>query len=178
MAQKATIFKADLSIADMDRHYYADHALTLALHPSETHARLMLRLVAFALHATENLSFTRGLSAEDEPDIWRKSLTDEIELWIELGLPDERRLRKAAGRAKQVWVYAYGNRGVDVWWEKSAKDFNRIDNLRIFALDDATISALESLIERSMQLSFTMQDGDIWLSNGITQVPISWRVLK
>ncbi len=91
MAQKATIFKADLSIADMDRHYYADHALTLALHPSETPARLMLRLAAFALNATENLSFTRGLSAEDEPDIWQKSLIDEIELWIELGLPDERR---------------------------------------------------------------------------------------
>jgi uncharacterized protein YaeQ len=178
MAQKATIFKADLSIADMDRHYYANHSLTLALHPSETHARLMLRLVAFALNATESLSFTRGLSAEDEPDIWQKSLTDEIELWIELGLPDERRLRKAAGRAKHVRVYAYGSRGVDVWWERAAKEFNRIDNLRVFSVDDATISALEAMIERTMQLSFTVQDGDIWLSNGTIQVPIRWRVLK
>lgn len=178
MAQKATIFKADLSIADMDRHYYADHTLTLALHPSETHARLMLRLVAFALHASADLSFTRGLVADDEPDIWQKSLTDEIDLWIELGLPDERRLRKAAGRAKQVVVYAYGDRGLDVWWTKSTKEFNRIDNLRILAVPDATTSALESLIERTMTLSLTVQDNDIWLSNGITQVPISWRVLK
>lgn len=178
MAQKATIFKADLSVADMDRHYYADHALTLALHPSETHARLMLRLLAFGLNAAENLSFTRGLAADDEPDIWQKSLTDEIERWIELGLPDERRLRKAAGRAKAVVVYAYGDRGLDVWWTKSAKEFNRIDNLRILAVDDATISALESLIERTMTLSLTVQDNDIWLSNGIIQVPISWRVLK
>lgn len=178
MAQKATIFKADLSIADMDRHYYANHALTLALHPSETHARLMLRLVAFALNASEHLSFTRGLSAEDEPDIWQKSLSDEIDLWIELGLPDERRLRKAAGRAKQVLVYAYGSRGLDVWWEKAAKEFNRIENLRVLALDDTTMNALEAMIERTMQLSCTVQDGDIWLSNGATQVPISWRVLK
>lgn len=178
MAQKATIYKADLSIADMDRHYYADHALTLALHPSETHARLMLRLVAYALNASEHLSFTRGLSAEDEPDIWQKSLSDEIELWIELGLPDERRLRKAAGRAKQVLVYAYGSRGQDVWWGKAAKEFNRIENLRVLALDDTTMNALEAMIERTMQLSCTVQDGDIWLSNGVNQVPISWRVLK
>lgn len=178
MAQKATIFKADLSVADMDRHYYADHALTLALHPSETRVRLMLRLVAFALHATENLGFTRGLAADDEPDIWQKSLSDEIELWIELGLPDERRLRKAAGRAKQVVVYAYGNRGVDVWWEKSAKEFNRIDQLRVLAVDDDTLSALESLIERTMQLSVTVQDQDAWFSNGIKNIPIRWRVLK
>ncbi|MHB8920720.1 MAG: YaeQ family protein [Halothiobacillus sp.] len=178
MALKATIFKADIDIADMDRHYYANHALTLALHPSETQARLMLRLLAFALNASESLSFTRGLSADDEPDVWQKSLTDEIDLWIEIGLPDERRLRKASGRSKQVRVYAYGSRGLDVWWDKSAKEFNRLDHLRVFAVDDTTITALEAMAQRNMRLSLTVQDADIWLSDGETNIPIALRALK
>src|SRR6056297_2009370 len=108
MALKATIFKAALNIADMDRHYYGDHQLTLAQHPSETAERLMVRLLAFALNASETLTFTKGISTDDEPDLWQKSLSDDIELWIELGLPNESRLRKACGRAQRVIVYAYG----------------------------------------------------------------------
>ncbi|TAL80942.1 MAG: hypothetical protein EPN77_19160, partial [Candidimonas sp.] len=51
MALKSTIFKAALQIADIDHGYYADHALTLARHPSETDERMMIRLVALALQA-------------------------------------------------------------------------------------------------------------------------------
>ena len=46
MALKATIYKADLQIADMDRHVYGDHALTIARHPSETDERMMARVLA------------------------------------------------------------------------------------------------------------------------------------
>ena len=99
MALSATICKADLNIVDMDRHYYQQHSLTVAQHPSENDERLMIRLLAFALHADEFLSFTKGLSTDDEPDLWQKSLSGEIELWIELGLPSEKRLKKACGRA-------------------------------------------------------------------------------
>src|SRR5680860_958910 len=120
MALKATIFKATLNIADMDRHYYADHQLTLAQHPSENDERMMIRLLAFALNAREGLEFTKGLSTDDEPELWQKSLSDEIELWIELGLPDESRLRKACNRSKQVILYTpYGGTRTSPNWHVS-----------------------------------------------------------
>jgi uncharacterized protein YaeQ len=178
MALKATVYKVDLDISDMDRHYYVSHHMTLALHPSETESRLMLRVLAFALNAQEALQFTRGLSADDEPDIWLKDLTGDIDLWIEVGLPDERRLRKACGRSKQVLVYAYGDRAVPVWWEKSAREFARLDNLRVFAIDDESLAALSGLSERGMHLSVSIQDGDIWVSDGEANVPVIIQVLK
>ena len=118
MALKSTIFKAELSVADIDRGYYGDHALTIARHPSETDERMMVRLLAFALHADDALTFGRGLSSEDEPDLSRRDLTGTIELWIDVGLPDERDLRKACGRSREVHVYAYGGRACALWWEK------------------------------------------------------------
>src|SRR5690348_18273606 len=102
MALNSTIYKVELQISDMDRHYYATHALTLARHPSETEERLMVRLLAFALHADDRLEFGKGLSDEDQPALWRRAYTDEIEQWIELGQPDEARIRKACGRARRV----------------------------------------------------------------------------
>ena len=107
MALKATIFKAELQIADMDRGYYQDHNLTIAQHPSENDLRMMIRLMTFILHAHEDLTFTKGLSTDDEPDVWQKSLSDEIEVWIDLGQPDEKRIRKACGRSKEVFIYTY-----------------------------------------------------------------------
>jgi uncharacterized protein YaeQ len=98
MALKATVVKAELQVSDMDRHYYASHNLTLAQHPSETDERLMVRLLAFALNADERLEFGKGLSSDDEPDLWRRDYTGDIELWIDLGQPDESRIRKASGR--------------------------------------------------------------------------------
>lgn len=178
MALSATIYKADLDIADMDRHYYANHALTLAMHPSETEERLMVRLLAFALHADEALSFTRGLSAEDEPDLWQKDLTGEIALWIEVGLPDERRLRKACGRARKVMVYAFGGRVADIWWDKSKKDLLKLDNLSVLNVAEATSEVLTSLAQRSMRLSFSLQDGDVWVSDGLSNAPMLCTVLK
>jgi uncharacterized protein YaeQ len=111
MAIKATVFKADLQIADMDRHYYAGHALTLARHPSETDERMMVRLLAFALFADDALTFGKGMSSDDEPDLWHKDLTGEIKRWIEVGLPDERAIRKACGRGDVV-VISYGRAAI------------------------------------------------------------------
>src|SRR6185295_12969669 len=117
MALKSTIFKAEISVADIDRGYYRDHALTIARHPSETDERMMLRLLAFALHADDALEFGRGISTDDEPDLWRRDLTGAIKAWIDVGLPDEREVRKACGRADQVHILAYGGRAVDLWWQ-------------------------------------------------------------
>jgi uncharacterized protein YaeQ len=159
MAAKATVYKAELSVSDMDRHYYATHALTLALHPSETEERLMVRLLAFALNAGEQLAFGRGISTEEEPDLWARDYTGAIALWIEVGQPDEQRLRKACGRSKEVRVYCYSGRSAAVWWEKSAKDFERFGNLRVYAIAAETTARLGKLAERNMQLQCLIQDG-------------------
>ncbi|HLJ88722.1 MAG TPA: YaeQ family protein [Candidatus Angelobacter sp.] len=159
MALGATIYKAELQVSDMDRHYYETHALTLAQHPSETVERLMVRLIAFALHADERLEFGRGLSTEGEPDLWRKSLTGEIEQWIELGHPDEQHIRKACGRARQVVVISYSGRSSDVWWDKIAASLARSRNLRVIDIPAATVQALAGLADRNMQLQCLIQDG-------------------
>ena len=172
MALKATIFKAELNIADIDRHYYADHSLTIAQHPSETDERMMLRVLAFALHADEGLEFGRGLSAEDEPDLWRKDLTGSIELWIDLGQPDERRIRRAAGRAGEVVVYCYGGRGVQVWWDQNRDKLERLDNLRVLNIGPDSSRALAAMAQRSMQLQCTIQDGQVWFSNDKDRVEV------
>lgn len=165
MALKATICKVTLNIADMDRHYYADHHLTIAQHPSETDERMMIRLLAFALNASEHLDFTKGLSTDDEPELWQKSLSDEIELWIELGLPEESRLRKACNRARQVILYTYGGRAVPLWWEKHHNKLNRFDNLTVINLPQEATEALAQLAQRSMNFQVTIQDGEVSVSN-------------
>jgi uncharacterized protein YaeQ len=138
----------------------------------------MLRVLAFALHADEALTFTRGLSAEDEPDLWQKDLTGEIGLWIEVGQPDERRLRKACGRARKVVVYNYGERAAAIWWDKSAKDFAKLDNLSVYVVNDASVKALEAMAARTMRLSFTLQDGDVWVSDGVSNAQLVSSALK
>ena len=178
MALKATIYKAELQISDMDRQYYAMHALTLAQHPSETDARMMLRLLAFVRHASERLAFTKGISTDDEPDLWQKDLTDRIELWIDLGQPDEKRIRKACGRAQQVVIYCHSGHGAELWWEKHRGNLERFDNLTVINLPLAAVQALGKLTERSMQLQCTVQDGEIWLSkdsDSVTVVPEIWK---
>jgi uncharacterized protein YaeQ len=162
MALNATIYKAELQISDMDRHYYATHALTLARHPSETEERLMVRLLAFALYADERLEFGKGLSSDDEPDLWRKDRGGEIEQWIELGQPEEARVRKACGRARQVVVVNYGGRAADVWWEKNGATLARAKNLAVIDVSSAT-DALAALAGRSMRLQCMIQDGQIQL---------------
>ncbi len=178
MALTATIFKATLQVSDMDRNYYVEHLLTLARHPSETDERMMVRLLAFALHAGEQLCFTKGLCADDEPDLWQMSLTNEIELWIDVGLPDERRLRKACNRSKLVYLYSYGGRSADLWWQKNSAKLQRFGNLNIIEVPETASKTLGKLAERNMQLQCTVQDGEIWLSNGAQSCSISPRVRK
>ena len=163
MALKSTIFKAELQIADLDRNYYQNHALTVARHPSETDERMMVRVLAFAMYADSALAFGKGLSSEDEPDLWRKDLTGAIELWIEVGLPDEKRIRRACGRARQVVVLSYGGRVADMWWQQNQAALKRQDNLAVINLSPEDSRALAALAARGMQLQCTLQDGEAWL---------------
>ena len=164
MALKSTIFKAALQIADMDRSYYADHPLTIARHPSETDERMMLRVLAFALHADATLAFGKGLSTDDEPDLWRRDLTGAIRLWIDVGQPDEKLVRRACGRANEVVIYTYG-RGAALWWGRSQAALERMQNLRVMSLPVATSQELAKLAQRTMQLQCTIQDGHVWLGD-------------
>lgn len=164
MAVNSTVFKATLQIADMDRNYYNDHLLTVARHPSETNERLMIRLLAFALHANEHLTFANGLSESDEADIWHKDYTDTILLWIDVGLPDEKQIKKACGRAIEVHLYTYGGRQADMWWDKNKNKLNLIKNLNIYNINSENSTAIAELAERGMKLTFTIQDGDITIS--------------
>ena len=172
MALKATIFKAALQIADMDRGYYADHALTIARHPSETDERMMLRVLAFALHAGPGLEFGRGLSTDDEPDLWQRDLTGRIRLWIDVGLPDDKLVRRGCGRADEVVIYAYG-RGAELWWERSRGALERARNLRVLSVPAAASQALARLAQRAMQLQCTVQDGHVWLSDNDGAVEVT-----
>ena len=179
MAAKATIYKAELSVSDMDRHYYATHQLTLAMHPSETEERLMVRVLAFALNAGEQLAMGRGISStEEEPDLWARDLTGAIDLWIEIGQPDEQRLRKACGRAKEVHVYCYSGRSAAVWWEKSAKDFARFSNLRVLEVPAEATAQLATLAARNMQLQCLVQDGHAQLMSDAGAVDVGLVTLK
>ncbi len=178
MALKSTIFKADLSVADIDRGYYRDHALTIARHPSETDERMMMRLLAFALNADDALAFGRGLSTDDEPDLWRRDLTGAIEQWIDVGLPDEREVRKACGRAREVAILAYGGRAVEIWWEGSRDMLERVARLAVSEVPLEASRALAQLAARSMRLQATIQEGDVIIGNSATAVSMTLRVLK
>ncbi|HEX8980509.1 MAG TPA: YaeQ family protein [Parasulfuritortus sp.] len=166
MALKATIYKADLQIADMDRNYYADHSLTLARHPSETDERMMVRLLAFVLYAREGLTFGKGLCVDDEPDLWQKDLTGAIQLWIDVGLPDEKWLRKACNRADEVVLVNYGGRATDVWWEQNRNALTRMDKLTVLRITAEDCDALSALANRTMRLQCTVQDGQVWITDG------------
>jgi len=172
MALNSTIYKVELQISDMDRHYYATHALTLARHPSETEERLMVRLLAFALHADERLEFGKGISDEDEPALWRKAYTDEIELWIEVGQPDETRIRKACGRSRQVVVVNYGGNAAEIWWTKVGSALGRNKNLTVLDIPADTVAELVALLQRGMRLQCLIQDGQLQMMNDADAVAV------
>ena len=163
MALKSTIFKVELQIADLDRGYYQTHALTLARHPSETDERMMVRVVAFALCAHEALEFGKGLSTDDEPALWQKDLTGAIIRWIEVGLPDEKTIRRACGRAGEVWIFTYGGRAADLWWAQNEAALKKLDKLTVVDLPPEGSRALAERVSRTMRIDCTVQEGELWL---------------
>ena len=176
MALKATIYKADLSIADMNRNYYQEHALTIARHPSETDERVMIRLLAFALNADPALTYGKDLFDVEEPALWLKDLTGAIQTWIEVGQPEERRMMKASGRAEHVVVYSYSATS-HIWFKQVAKQIDRAKNITVINIPAETSSQLESMAKRNMQLQCTIQDGQVWLTDGETTVQVERDVL-
>lgn len=178
MAQNATIHKVELSISDMDRHYYETHKLTIAKHPSETDERMMLRILAFALNAHEQLEMTRGLSTDDEPDIWQKSLSGELDVWVTLGLPSDKVVRQSCARAGRVILYPYGGRTAEIWWDKIKGSAARFDNLQVIGFSEAETGALAELASRAMKIQVNIQDGEVMVSleDGMVYLtPLIWK---
>lgn len=180
MALKSTIFKASLQIADIDHGYYADHALTLARHPSETDERMMMRLCALAFQAHQlqdlcggdgTLAFGAGLSDPDEPDVWLRDFTGHTRLWLEVGQPEDKPLVKACNKADQVVLYAFGP-AAEVWWRGIGSKLTRLKNLEVWRIPSAQAQALVPLAQRSMVLQATLQEGAILLGDGATHVTV------
>ncbi len=165
MATKATILKANIQLSDMDRNYYDTLQLTLAQHPSENEQRLMVRLVAFILNANEELKFGKGVSDEDEAALWQINYSDEIELWIELGQIEPKRLKKACNKAQKVKLYCYGS-SADTWWQQNKNAVAQFNNLTIEQFSPQTCEALIPLMSRSMEFQCSIQDGQLWLTSG------------
>ena len=163
MALRSTVFKLELDVADMDRGYYGSHTLTVARHPSETDERMMLRVLALALNACEGLEFGGGVSTPEEPDLWYRNLSGEIEHWIDLGRPDERRVRKACGRAHAVTLYTYGGGKASMWWAQNGESLSRCENLRVFNVPLDQSDGLASLVRRTMAIQCNIQDGEVWM---------------
>ena len=178
MALKATIYKVDLQVNDFNRDHYHQYALNLALHPSEKVERMLTRVLAFCCFANEDLQFTKGLSTDEEPDLWQKSLSDEIECWIDLGLPEERRLKKAQSLSKEVVVFAYGGQKVDPWYEslKSSKlDHSR---LRVYKIDSESFEELASHLPRTCELDCMLQDDVATFTLGDISITVSLEQLN
>lgn len=178
MAIKATIYKLKIEINDCDRNYFHSHDLIISCHPSETEGRMMVRVLAFALYASEQLNFTKGLCADDEPDLWEKSLSGEIKRWISLGQIEKKQLRKSLGRSKQVVIFTYAGNKSSLWWQKNQLDFKKSNHLDVFNIKPDDVDAMQALVARTMELQCTIQEGIIWLSNAnqtINIVPQIWQ---
>lgn len=178
MALKSSVFRITLQLADLDRQLYQDFPLTIARHPSETDGRMMLRVLAFALNANDLLAFGRGISTDDEPDLWLRALDGTIETWIELGTPDPDRLRKACGRAGKVLLYAYGDRAVPVWLKKHETALARLSRLQILQVRDTDMQALAAAVESGTTLQCTVSEGDALLVAGGNSFSVSPTLLS
>lgn len=178
MAIKATIFKASLQLADIDRGLYVSQNETLARHPSETDERMMVRLLALALNLPADpdhdgaLQFAKGMWDPDEPELWQKDLTGRIVHWIEVGQPDDRRLLKASGKADRVSVYSF-SASTPIWWSGIASKVSRARNIEAWQLPATESQALAGLAARGMQLQLTVQDGSVYVGDGERTVELT-----
>lgn len=179
MALSATIYKARLNVSDLDRHYYGDHALTVACHPSETATRLMVRLLAFIANAhltgaDNDLAMTRGLSSEDEPDLWLKAPDGRILAWIELGEPSLKRIKQGLSRAERVLVYPYSPRSAEQWWKKLGDDIRALPRVEVWNLPAAPLAALTDLVDRNLSLGATLMEGQWLITDGQQSVDLEF----
>jgi uncharacterized protein YaeQ len=180
VALKSTVFKAQVAVADIDHGYYADHALTIARHPSETDERMMVRLAALALNAHKlqavlggdgTLGFGGGLSTPDDPDVVLRDYTNRNRVWIEVGQPEDKPLAKACAQSDEVVLYAFSS-AAEVWWRGIEGKLFKLQNLAVWRIPAEQSKALEQLAQRSMQLQATIQEGVLMVGDGARSVDV------
>ena len=171
MALKPTIFKMNINLSDLNRDVYETLSLTVAQHPSETLERMMARVVAYCFNAQEFLTFTKGLSVADDPDIWAKGLDDQLLLWIDVGEPAFERIKKASHQAKQVKVYSFNSKS-DVWWKQSHADYATV-NVDVNQLQFTQVQALAKLVKRTMDFSVTITGDSAYIATELGECEIT-----
>jgi uncharacterized protein YaeQ len=176
MALKPTIFKFKIALSDLERNYYDALELTVAQHPSETVERMMVRVLAFCINAQERLEFTRGLSAIEDPDIWARSLDEQLSLWIDVGEPTAERIKKATRLSPIVKVYSFNSKS-DVWWEQGRNKFERL-NASVFRFSWQGIQSLAALQQRTMNLSVTITGDSAYVATEAGECEVSWVPLR
>lgn len=181
MALKSTIFRAELNVSDLNVHHYQNHKLTIARHPSENDERMMMRILAFAYMIGpakgEGVEFGKGLSTDDEPDVWQKSLDGNILHWVDVGRPSEERIRKACGKSDTVSIFCFGGSAVDIWWREIAEKLKRHSNLHIYNIDKATSEALTTLAQKNMSLHFTLDEANATIGDNEVLVDVNPQLL-
>jgi uncharacterized protein YaeQ len=176
VATKPTIYKLRIALSDLERNYYDTLNLTIALHPSETPERMMARVMAYCINAQEGLSFAKGLSDVDEPDIWIRTMDQQTSLWIDVGEPSHDRIKKASRQAKQVRVYSFNSKS-DVWWDQGKSKFGML-KADIFRLNQSEIEALTKLLSRTMDLSVTITGQSAYVAGDNGEVEVNWEILQ
>ncbi|MCL4144367.1 UNVERIFIED_CONTAM: hypothetical protein GTU68_011622 [Idotea baltica] len=176
MAIKPTIYKARVSLSDLERDYYDSLNLTIAQHPSETLERMMVRLLTYCLNAQEGLELTKGLEDVDEPDLWVRTMDEQTTLWVDVGEPSADRVKKACNRAQQVRVYSFNSKS-DVWWSQGEAKFSRLD-ASFYRFPWESIEALAGLVQRTMDLSVTITGDSAYITGDKGEVEVSWEVLQ
>ncbi len=176
MALKPTIYKFKIMVSDLDQNSYDTQELTVAQHPSETLERMMVRVLAFCLNADEFLTFTKGLSTPDEPDIWSRTLDDQLRLWIDVGEPAVDRIKKATRVAQAVKVYSFNTKS-DVWWSQEKDKFANLD-AELFQMEWSGVQALAKLVQRTTELSMTITANTAYVAGELGEAEVSWKVLQ
>ena len=176
MAIKPTIYKLTIALSDLNRDYYDTLNLTIAQHPSETLERMMARVMAFCINAQEHLAFTKGISAVEEPDLWARTLDDQIALWIDVGEPAVERIKKATRLAQAVRVYSFNSKSA-TWWEQGRSKFSGLP-VAVFQFQWDNIQALAALVERTMKLSVTITENSAFIAAERGECELSWLSLQ
>ncbi len=165
MALPSTIYRVTIQLSDVDRGIYESLQATVARHPSETEDRLVARLLAFALFFEPELSFTKGISAVDEPDLWIKGPDGRVELWVEVGMPESDRLIKANRHSARVALVACGKTFYN-WELQHLPKLEGMANLTILSFNQAFITGLAATLDRSINWDITVTDGNLYINVG------------
>ena len=168
MALPSTIYRASIQLSNIDRGVYESLQATVAKHPSETDERFVARLLAWAIFHEPELTFTKGICATDEPDIWVTGPDGRVRFWVEVGLPEADRIVKASRHAERVALLACG-RALSSWSQQHLPKVAGCSNLTVVSLDQAFINTLASRLERSITWAMTITEGMVYLeADGVT----------